>query len=62
MANKTGRPVTVVVDSSGRIVLPARLRTELHIEPGDTLLIQHDRVGLCITKPKLDDRLNTEEE
>ena len=39
-------PVTVKVEKSGRILIPAAIRRELHLLPGSELLLQVDETGL----------------
>lgn len=40
------------VDQSGRIVLPAELRNELGIAPGDTVNLVKDETGLHVQTPQ----------
>lgn len=40
------------LDSSGRIVLPAELRSELGIRQGDELLIVRDKRGVHVETPE----------
>ena len=39
---------SVRVDSSGRIVLPAEIRSRLHIEPGAELIVSEESDGLKV--------------
>lgn len=43
------RALTSVVSPEGRVVLPASLRKELGIKPGDTVTLTRDRGGIHIT-------------
>ncbi len=47
--------VSVKVDAKGRLSIPRSRRDELHIEPGDTLLLQGVENALRYVKPNLDE-------
>ena len=46
------------VDSKGRILLPPDLRSELDLEPGDSVSLKRTRVGLIVTPARKRDYLS----
>ncbi len=46
------------IDSKGRILLPSGLRSELDLEPGDSVALKRTRVGLVVTPPRKRDYLS----
>lgn len=54
-ARASGRTVSIRVDAKGRLNIPRAMREELHIEPGDTLLLQRVDNTLRYVKPNLDE-------
>jgi AbrB family looped-hinge helix DNA binding protein len=46
--------MNVTLDNAGRVVLPKRLRQQLHLEPGDTLELESEgeRVTLRPVRPQ----------
>jgi AbrB family looped-hinge helix DNA binding protein len=47
-------PTKVSLDRAGRLVLPKSLRDEMHLEPGDDLLVESegDRITLRPVRPE----------
>lgn len=48
----TTKPEPVVVDKRGRIAIPARIRKELQIEPGDTFFAVHTSDGILLASTR----------
>jgi len=46
------------IDSKGRILLPPGLRSELDLEPGDSVSLKRTRVGLVVTPARKRDYLS----
>lgn len=46
------------IDSKGRILLPPSLRSELDLEPGDSVSLKRTRVGLVVTPARKRDYLS----
>jgi AbrB family looped-hinge helix DNA binding protein len=42
--------VSAKIDSKGRILLPPALRSELDLEPGDTVSLKKTREGVVVTR------------
>jgi len=46
------------IDSKGRILLPPSLRSELDLEPGDSVSLKRTRAGLVVTPARKADYLS----
>ena len=52
---------TVTLDSTGRVVIPKGFRDELHLEPGDTLMVESDGEGVTLRPVRPEARMRKEQ-